>query len=65
MDKQEREIIASLEMEEREHKKYMETVQSMKGEIVSELLADQSCKRFSTLLVSKSSVDLWRFTLCR
>lgn len=31
LDKQEQEIIASLEMEEREHKKYMETVNAMRN----------------------------------
>ena len=32
IDRQEKEIIESLQMEEREHKKYMETVQSIKGD---------------------------------
>ena len=31
IDKQEQEIIASLELEEREHKKYMDTVNAMRN----------------------------------
>jgi hypothetical protein len=31
IDRQERAIIEGLELEEREHKKYMDTIQSMRG----------------------------------
>ena len=35
IDKQEQAIIASLEMEEREHKKYMETQEKFRSEFIS------------------------------
>lgn len=39
IDKQEQEIIASLELEEREHKKYMDTVNAMRSKIINQLIA--------------------------
>lgn len=49
IDKQEQEIIASLEMEEKEHKKYMETVQAMKTVPPPPKTEEKSMRKSSSL----------------